>query len=387
MAREINLVPDIKGEMIKTLKLRNFIFFLCIVVAIASVAAAALVGLVMGGQQLAVDSKKDTINKLSGKLNSFGDLDDFLTIKDQLGGISTLTSNKKVLSRTFDILTALLPTGDDKITISELNVDLTEESPTFIFDAQADAGKEPFIDYNVLDSFKKSLRFMHYDYGDYVDKAGATIPAYCIIEKGANGALFNDEEKGIYAFWTIQGEGCNPSSDIKISEYQTEDYEGEKVVRIWRTPQFSDWYKENPSGNEPQMDLSGNVSNVPHFNSSCIHYTGNDSSDSGKPEWTQAESDESICKLVPADEEGINISESSNGRSESDKLVLRFSATITLAPEVYQFNNTHMIAIPPSGHHNVTDSYVQIQTMFGARAADCAEGDTACKDKNNSGEK
>ena len=42
MAREINLVPDIKGEMIKTLKLRNFIFFLCIVVASASVAVTVM---------------------------------------------------------------------------------------------------------------------------------------------------------------------------------------------------------------------------------------------------------------------------------------------------------------------------------------------------------
>ena len=36
MAREINLVPDVKGEMIKALKLRNFIFFLCIIVVAAS---------------------------------------------------------------------------------------------------------------------------------------------------------------------------------------------------------------------------------------------------------------------------------------------------------------------------------------------------------------
>ena len=44
MAREINLVPDIKGEMIKTLKLRNLIFFLCIVVALASVVVVLITG-------------------------------------------------------------------------------------------------------------------------------------------------------------------------------------------------------------------------------------------------------------------------------------------------------------------------------------------------------
>ena len=39
MAREINLVPDVKNEMIKTLKLRNLIFFICIVVVAGSLGA------------------------------------------------------------------------------------------------------------------------------------------------------------------------------------------------------------------------------------------------------------------------------------------------------------------------------------------------------------
>ena len=61
MAREINLVPDIKGEMIKTLKLRNYIFFACIVVAAASVVVTLLFGTIAGGQGLAMNSKKEAI--------------------------------------------------------------------------------------------------------------------------------------------------------------------------------------------------------------------------------------------------------------------------------------------------------------------------------------
>ena len=128
MSREINLVPDIKGEMIKTLKLRNLIFFLCIVVSAASAGVAAITGTIMLGQQAAVDGNKDAISSLSTKLNSYSDLNDFLTIKDQLGNIHTLTSDKRVLSRTFNILSALIPTGPDTITISELIVNLEEES-------------------------------------------------------------------------------------------------------------------------------------------------------------------------------------------------------------------------------------------------------------------
>ena len=380
MAREINLVPDIKSEMIKTLKLRNFIFFLCIVVAAASIGVTAIVGLIMGGQQLALDSKKSTLESLSTKLNSYSDLDDFLTIKDQLGNINTLTNNKKVLSRTFNILSALIPTGADTITVSELNVSLSGDQPTFSFDAQANAGKEPFIDYNVLDSFKKSMQYMRYDYGNYVDKNGAIIPAYCMIESGQDGATFTDSSRGIYAFWTINAEGCNPSTNTKTGDYNTEDYNGEQVVRIWRTPQYNDWYKQTEVAGQPYMSLGGQISGVEHFESSCITYTGNASQNSANPKWI--ESNES-CLLVPGGIDGIAVSDSSNGRGTGDELVLRFSAVISLAPEVYNFTNSHVLAIAPSGRHNVTDSYVQIQAMFGERARDCAEGDTACNTNTN----
>jgi hypothetical protein len=117
MAHEINLVPDIKGEMIKTLKLRNLIFFICIVVAGASVAVVLIIGIIAGGQQAAVNGKKDTLNALSAKIKSYSDLNNFLTIKDQLGNLSTIASNKKVLSRTFGILSALMPKNSDTITI------------------------------------------------------------------------------------------------------------------------------------------------------------------------------------------------------------------------------------------------------------------------------
>ncbi|MBR0431035.1 hypothetical protein IJJ05_01980 [Candidatus Saccharibacteria bacterium] len=373
MSREINLVPDIKDEMIRTLKLRNFIFFLCIIVASASAGLTFLVGLVMGGQQLALTSKQNTLENLSAKLNSYSDLNDFLTIKDQLGSLSTLANNKQVLSRTFNTLSALLPTGADTITISELNVNLSENQPTFSFDAQANAGKEPFIDYNVLDAFKKSMQFMRYDYGKYVDKNGSTIPAYCIIESGNDGNTFSDPSNGIYAFWTIEGEGCAPAEGSDT--YSTEDYNGTKVVRIWRTPQFNDWY------NQSYMTLDGTISNIEHFESSCTTYKGDTSQGSINPKWTETNEN---CKLVPGGTDGIRISDSSNGRGASDELVLRFSAIISLSPEVYKFSNTHMLAIAPSGRRNVTDSYVQIQAMFGERAADCEEGDTACK--TNGGE-
>ena len=413
MAREINLVPDIKNEMIKTLKLRNLIFFICIVVASASVAVSLIFASIAGGQQAVVDGKKGTLDLLSTKVKSYSDLSDFLTIKDQLSNLSSISSNKKMLSRIFGVLSALLPTGLDTITLSELSINFSESEPTISFDAQANAGSEPFIDYNVLDSFKKSMQYMRYDYGEYVDRYGATIPAYCMIESGLDGATFSDPTRGYYAYWLINGEGCNPSAEEEIVEefededteentdenteenteesteevpttvagYPVEQYNGQTVVRIWRTPQYSEWYKDEEIPGEPYMSLYGDIANVAHFNSACITYSGTIGED-GTVSW---QSTNESCYLVPEGIDGIRISDSSNGRGASSELVLRFSATITLNSEVFSFNNKHMLAIGPSGRYNVTDSYVQIQNMFAERAADCAAGDTACNNNTTGG--
>ncbi|MBR0480057.1 hypothetical protein IJJ49_02230 [Candidatus Saccharibacteria bacterium] len=393
MAREINLVPDIKGEMIRALKLRNFIFFLCIVVAAASVAVTLIFGMIVGGQQLAVDGKKNTIDNLSNKVNSYADLTDFLTIKDQLGNLSNIADNKKVLSRTFGILSAIIPTGADTITLSELSVVLSDTNPTFSFDAQADAKKEPFIDYNVLDAFKKSMQYMTFDYGRYVDKDGNKIPTYCIVETGTDGATLKDSARGIYAYWTILETGCNPDDGYEEEEelptepteleeevvpaevptvkgYDLEEYNGKYVVRVWRTPQYDDWY------NKKYLELDGSISGIAHFESECTRYSGVESA-SGTIKW---DSENTTCMLVPDGTDGISITDSSNGRGASGELVLRFSAKIAFSPEVYKFENKHMLSFAPEGRYNVTDSYTQIQAMFGERAADCAEGDAACKD-------
>ncbi len=384
--REINLVPDIKNEMIKTLKLRNLIFFICIVVASASIGITLIFGLTAGGQQITISNKKNSIDALSEKLNSYSDLSDFLTIKDQIDGISTITNQKTVLSRTFNILSAFLPTGADTITLSNLDVDLSDGQPTFTFDAQANSGTAPFIDFAVLEAFRKSMDEMRYDYGTYVDKNGDSIPAYCMIESGSDGAIFTDttkrglvstETNSIYALWTINGEGCAPASASDNynpeSDYTLEDYEGQKVVRIWRTPQ-PEWYKENPSSSEAQISLDGAISNVAHFESACTSYSGTKNGNSIA--WTKTNDE---CALVPGgSSEGITVSEATNGRDANEQLVLRFSATILIAPEAYQFTNTHMLAVAPAGRHNVTDSYLQVQAMFSAPATACAADDVDC---------
>lgn len=433
--KEINLVPDIKNDFIKTLKFRNLVFFLCIIIASGSVIVILISLTIAGGQQGFIDAKQKTIDTLQQKISDYSDLSDFLTIRDQLGNIAAITEQKKVVSRTFNVLSAMIPRGEDTVSISKLVVNLSEESeiPTFNIEAHANAGAEPFIDYKVLDSFKKSMDYMRYDYGEYVDRDGQVIPAYCMIENANDGSFLYDNAKGYYAYWLIEGEGCNPSGEnedeeeeeeeettssnsstsiwnqnnnndqttekteeqstatTEINGYKVIDYEGQKVVQVWRTPQYTDWYKENPEEGKPYMDLDGGIYNIEHFNSACIKYVGIEDENDKKVTWSATNE---TCRLVPEpseeavsddDEEGggvtggIYVSESHNARNDdTGELLLSFNATIAIAPEVFDFNNHHMLAIPPYGRRNVTDSYIQIQSIFAKRARNCSEDDIEC---------
>jgi hypothetical protein len=359
---------------------------------------------------------------MSQKLKDYGSLSEFLTIQKQLKQINEINENKKVLSRVFPVLSVILPAGPDKISISELNVNLDEN--TLVFDAQADAKVSPYIDYRVLESFKKGITLMKYDYGRYVTANDEEIPSRCMVEGDKDGNTLVEEVKSngvtnkyIYAYWTKGKKGCDPARDDLSEEEPEEDDEDNNnvtnsgtaedkadksertdeqiqedfnkkleklddygkellykqvesgikledadVVKIYRSPRFSDWYKGG------YMSENGEISGVNHFRSECITYTGSEAN--GTMKWVTDNS----CMLSAEDPV---IRDSSNGRDADGNLVLRFSATLTLEPGVFEFKNKHVMAISPSGQ-NVTDSYRQIEGMFAERAADCNDSDVIC---------
>lgn len=476
---EINLVPDIKSEMIRMQKLRNVMFFACIMISVAAVSVMAILGSIKGAQDITMASQDSHIKNLSEKIKDYEELPEFLTIQNQLKGIAAIEDRQKVLSRTMGFLSAMLDVGEDEIKTSELTVNL--DTTTMSFDAQADAKKDS-IDYRVLEAFIKRTNLMTFDYGRYVDADGNVIPTRCIVEYDNNGKMF-EENGSIYAIWKRGEKGCDPSRDdyedtdensttvsevdadlestkmvngsSKVSKVETnkksntisssdvkavkendaakdsenseseEDEadekktssEAKKVInvvpneKIYRTPQFTDWHngKEQStksdgvdddlpehltSGDEktvyntayynykPSMSLSnGEILNVPHFESSCIQYSGAESDSetdsNGKPivKWSAANE----CKLVP---DGVKVAESSNGQDQDKNLVLTFSASITINPDAFAYKNKHVMAIGPNGQ-NVTDSYVQLEKLFTAPAVECSNGDTSCNNTTN----
>ena len=417
---EINLVPEVKSQMIKALKLRNLVLFICIVVSAVSVGAVVVLFGIKSGQDIAMASQDGKLETMSAKLLGYEELGDLVTIQNQLDKLQDLSQNKTVLSRVFGALGVMLPAGDDVVQLSELRVDLSTNA--LRMEGQADARVDPLIDYRVLESFKKGVELTKYDYGRYVDANGTEIPTWCINEAGLDGSAYREGDS-YYAWWDLSTEGCaavkqgetvdeesevqlvySDSAQVESVEEEvpleqlsglnitvTTDENGNSVVdpeslaaagvemrvegdvtryfrqrvtrvKVWRTPQFTTWY------NGGEMELNGAITGVEHFESACINYSGVQQDNSVR--WTSVND----CMLAPG---GLTIVSSSNGRYESDNLVLRFTATVEIEPEFFAFQDKHMLAIGPMGQ-NVTDSYVQIGGMFTQAATECEEGDTEC---------
>ena len=449
---EINLVPDIKAEMIKQQKVRNLVFFVCIVVSIASVSAALIFGSVKGAQDITIIGQDAHIQNLSDKINGWDELSEFLTIQNQLKGIAAIEDSQKVLSRAIIFLNALIPSGKDTIEISEVAINLQEG--TLSFDAQANAGEAPDIDYRVLESFIKRTNLMTFDYGRYVDSSGNEIPSRCIAEYDSNGAMYQ-ENGSIYAIWHRGNKGCDPTrndyatnadgtvtgslvdaslestqvkngtsnisqvTDDEDEEDKKSDEDEEEVEtkiidyipdeKIYRTPQFTDWYnnkkfltKEDGIADEerepsddglisyntifyeymPSMTTDGSISGIPHFESRCVTYSGEEQADEDDDKTNIKWSADNSCVLVP---DGITVTESANGRDADENLVLAFSAQVQINGDAFAFRNKHVMAIGPN-NQNVTDSYVQLEKIFAAPAEACSASDTECNNAKTSGE-
>ena len=146
---EINLIPDVKREYLKTRALRNTVISLSILAGIAAVGLAVVLGLVFGGQLVTEAVQDGSIRQEGGKMRAIEDLDKTVTIQQQLSKIDEQHANKSVHSRLFDVIAAINPAEPNNVTISTLRLNPEENSITI--EGSAANG------YIALEVFKKTI--------------------------------------------------------------------------------------------------------------------------------------------------------------------------------------------------------------------------------------
>lgn len=120
---EINLIPDVKREFLKTKQLRNYVISTSVLVGVGVIGLAVVLGLILGGMLVAEKLQDDGIDKEGKALTSIEDLNKTVTIQQQIEKINAQQAVKTIDSRLFDVMVAIDPPSPNNIKISELKLD------------------------------------------------------------------------------------------------------------------------------------------------------------------------------------------------------------------------------------------------------------------------
>lgn len=154
---EINLVPDVKQELIRAQRIRASVISLAILVGIVSVGVVVLFAFWVFAVQTARGIISDgTIKNESEKLAKVQDVSNTLTIQNQLSILPGQHDSKSVDSRIFEILKTINPSEPNSVAITNLSLD--SETKTIKIEAQAANG------YPALDVFKKTINATKFTY-------------------------------------------------------------------------------------------------------------------------------------------------------------------------------------------------------------------------------
>jgi Tfp pilus assembly protein PilN len=147
---EINLVPDVKQELIKAQRVRSTVISFSILIGFVSAGIVTLLAVYVFGFQTIRSGLADTaIDDGYKKLSSIEDLSKTLTLQNQLTKISTLHADKKIDSRIFNVLAAIIPPTPNDIKVSTLAIDAT--AGTIVIEGQAANS------YAAVEVFKKTI--------------------------------------------------------------------------------------------------------------------------------------------------------------------------------------------------------------------------------------
>ena len=146
---EINLLPNVKRELLKTRVMRNRVISISFLVGGASIAAVVVLALILGSQIAAEAVQNGVIKDRNDKLMSVEDLNKVVTIQHQLTKINEQHYGKKLNSRIFDVVTAVNPVAPNNVSFSDIKVN--PGSKTITLEGSAVNG------YSALETLKKTI--------------------------------------------------------------------------------------------------------------------------------------------------------------------------------------------------------------------------------------
>lgn len=134
---QVNLVPDVKLELVSAQRHRNVVISFAIISIIASVVVLVILGLVIGGQAWRESSLTNQIKREDEKFQAIEDIDKTVTIQNQLTSIQSTHEQKLMSSRIFDLLAEASAKGtENSVTMNSFAIDTSTQ--TITLQAQTD---------------------------------------------------------------------------------------------------------------------------------------------------------------------------------------------------------------------------------------------------------
>jgi Tfp pilus assembly protein PilN len=140
---QLNLLPDVKLDYIRAQRFRKLVLTVSVLVGAASIVLLLFLLSLDGLQKKHLDDLQNDIGSETHTLQSTPQLNQILTVQNQLQSITALHTSEPAASRLFDDLYEITPATVD---ITNLDIDFTQQTATITGTADALSSVNTFID-------------------------------------------------------------------------------------------------------------------------------------------------------------------------------------------------------------------------------------------------
>lgn len=127
---QINLIPDIKQELLRAQRTRRTAISISIFIGLAAAGLVVILAVLLGVQLVHQNITKANITKEYNTLKNVDSIEDVLTIQNQLKTLQSYQDTRTMDSRIFDVLTAINPVSPNNVSFSSVKLDPTEDTIT-----------------------------------------------------------------------------------------------------------------------------------------------------------------------------------------------------------------------------------------------------------------
>jgi Tfp pilus assembly protein PilN len=140
---QLNLLPDVKLEYIKAQRSRRLVLSVAVLVSVAAIVLLLLLLSVDGLQKKHLSDLNRDISNETSQLQNKPNINQILTVQNQLESLTSLHASKPAASRLFDYLNEVTPA---QVSINSFTTDFTQQTATITGTADALSSVNKYVD-------------------------------------------------------------------------------------------------------------------------------------------------------------------------------------------------------------------------------------------------